>query len=108
MTQSSRRSSSKFLFLGSSLSRIRLAAGIVRLERKAHPDTLGAPLLALVLGVAAVIGIQFLYVGSLFAFLPCSVLSGIAGDVLIGIAPLMLVYLIVAALTNLLALGPEA
>lgn len=97
-----------FIFLGSSLSRIRLAAGIVRLERKARPDTLGAPLLALVLGFAAVIGIQFLYVGTLFSFLPCSVLSGIAGDVLIGIAPLMLTYLIVAALTNLLALGPEA
>ncbi|MBU6442759.1 MAG: hypothetical protein KGR48_02515 [Alphaproteobacteria bacterium] len=97
-----------FIYLGSALSRVRLAAGLVRLERKQRPEALGPTGLAALLGFVAVIGVQFLYVGSLFALLPCSVLRGITGDVLIGIVPLMLAYLIVAALTNLLALGPEA
>jgi hypothetical protein len=96
------------IFLGSSLSRIRLAAGIVRLERKLKPEPLGGQPLAFAQGVLAVLGIQLLYVGSLYSMLPCRLLSGVAGDVLIGIGPLMLAYLIVAALTNLLALGPEA
>jgi hypothetical protein len=96
------------IFLGSSVSRVRLLAGIARLERKERPEALTPAMLALVQGFAAVIGIQFLYVGTFFTLLPCSILQGIAGDVLIGIAPLMLAYLIVAALTNLLALGPEA
>ena len=97
-----------FIYLGSALSHVRLAAGLVRLERKDRPEALGPTGLAAVLGFTAVIGIQFLYVGSLFDLLPCSILRGIPGDLLIGIAPLMLAYLIVAALTNLLALGPEA
>jgi hypothetical protein len=97
-----------FVFLGSGLSRIRLAAGIVRLERKQHPEALGPTGLALVLGLAAVVGIQLLYIGSLYPLLPCTAVQGITGDMLIGIAPLMLAYLIFAALTNLLALGPEA
>src|ERR1700733_12340045 len=49
------------IFLGSALSRIRLAAGIVRLERKLRPEALGAQPLALALGIAAVIGFQLLY-----------------------------------------------
>jgi len=97
-----------FIFLGSALSRIRLAAGIVRLERKQRPPALGPAGLALVEGLAAVIGIQLFYVGSLYGFLPCSLLRGLAGDLLVGPVPLMLAYLITAALTNLLALGPEA
>ncbi|MDE3115018.1 MAG: hypothetical protein KGL26_05390 [Pseudomonadota bacterium] len=97
-----------FIYLGSALSHVRLAAGLVRLERKVRSEALGPTGLAAVLGFAAVIGVQFLYVGSLFSLLPCSVLRGIPGDLLIGIAPLMLAYLIVAALINLLALGPEA
>jgi hypothetical protein len=96
------------IYLGSSLSRIRLAAGIVRLERKQRPEALGAQPLALVLGVAAVLGIQLLYIGSAYALLPCPVLGGLWGDVLIGLGPVMLGYLVVAALTNLLALGPSA
>lgn len=97
-----------FIFLGSSLSRIRLMAGIVRLERKIRPEPLGPTGVALVQGLVAVAGIQLLYVGTLYRLLPCSVMQGIVGDALVGLAPLMLSYLIIAALTNLLALGPEA
>jgi hypothetical protein len=97
-----------FIFLGSALSRVRLAAGIVRLERKHRPEPLGATMLAFLLGVASLVGFQLLFMGTGYAFVPCSVLSGVLGDVLIGIAPLMLSYLILAALTDLLALGDEA
>lgn len=97
-----------FIFLGSALSRIRLAAGIVRLERKRRPEALGPATLAFLLGVIAVTGIQFIYVGTAYVLMPCTLLGGILGDVMIGLAPLMLAYLIDAALTNLMALGPEA
>jgi hypothetical protein len=97
-----------FIFLGSALSRIRLAAGIVRLERKRRPEALGPTTLAFLLGLLAVIGIQFIYVGTAFVFVPCAIMRGITGDVLIGLAPLMLAYLIDAALTNLMALGTDA
>jgi hypothetical protein len=97
-----------FVFLGSSISRIRLLAGIVRLERKDRPEALGPGGVALILGVSAVIGIQLLYVGSLYPLLPCHVVQGILGDILVGPAPLMLSYLIVAAIVNLIAMGPEA
>jgi hypothetical protein len=96
------------IWLGSALSRIRLAAGIVRLERKQRPEALGAQPLALVLGIAAVIGFQLLYMGSGYGLLPCGALGGLWGDAVIGLGPLMLSYLVVAALTNLLALGPSA
>jgi len=96
------------IFLGSALSRIRLAAGIVRLERKRRPEALGAQPLAFALGLVAVVGIQFLYVGSGYALLPCRAIGGLWGETVIGLGPLMLGYLVMAALTNLLALGPEA
>jgi hypothetical protein len=96
------------IFLGSALSRIRLAAGIVRLERKQRPEALGAQPLALALGIGAVVGIQLLYVGSVFNLLTCRALGGLWGDAAIGLGPLMLAYLVIAALTNLLALGPSA
>jgi hypothetical protein len=95
------------IFLGSALSRIRMAGALVRLERKRHADPLGPLGVALVVGLAALVGIQFLFMGSLFLFLPCPALAGIFGDVLIGIAPLILAYLVFAAVTNLLAAGPE-
>lgn len=97
-----------FIFFGSAVSRIRLAAGLVRFERKARPEVLGPQTLALVLGFASIIGIQALYVGSLYALAPCGLETGVLGDVLIGLGPLMLAYLIVAAITNLLALSPDA
>ncbi|HEY1960991.1 MAG TPA: hypothetical protein VGG69_01120 [Rhizomicrobium sp.] len=96
-----------FVFLGSALSRIRMAAALVRLERKRRIEPLGPTGIAFVLGVAAVAGIQFLFIGTLFRLLPCSILAGVLGNVLIGIAPLMLAYLIAAAVTNLLAMHPE-
>ena len=95
------------VFLGSALSRLKLAAGIVRLERVKRPEALGATTHAFVLGLAAVVAIQLLFVGSLYGFLRCSLLSGVPGALLIGLAPLLLSYLIVAALTSLLASGRE-
>ncbi|HEX3665372.1 MAG TPA: hypothetical protein VHU23_09085 [Rhizomicrobium sp.] len=96
------------IYLGSALSRIRLAAGIIRLERKQRPEALGAQPLALVLGLAAVIGFQLLYMGTGYGLLSCEPLRGLWGDAVIGFGPLALSYLIVAALANLLALGPSA
>jgi hypothetical protein len=96
------------IYVGSALSRIQLAAGILRLERKQRPEALGAQPLALALGIAAVVGIQLLYMGSAYGLLPCEALGGLGGDTVIGLTPLMLGYLVVAALTNLLALGPSA
>lgn len=96
------------VFLGSALSRLRLAAGIIRLERKRRPEALGAQPLAFAVGLAAVFGIQLLYVGTVYSVMPCRVLGGLLGEVVIGLGPLMLGYLVMAALTNLLALGPQA
>jgi hypothetical protein len=97
-----------FVFLGSAISRLRLAAALVRLERKRRIEPLGPSGIALIQGFATVAGIQVLFVGSLFQFLPCPALSGIFGAVLIGAAPLMLAYFAAAALTNLLATNPES
>jgi hypothetical protein len=97
-----------FVFLGSAVSRIRLAAAIVRLERRQRPELLGVSTLAFVLGLVSVVGIQLLFVGSIFDFLPCDAQNNIPGEFIVGLGPLMLAYLIVAALTDLIALGPEA
>ncbi|MGH6889008.1 MAG: hypothetical protein ACREHF_07405 [Rhizomicrobium sp.] len=96
------------VFLGSALSRLRLAAGVLRLERKRRPEALGAQPLAFAVGIVAVIGIQLFYVGTAWSLIPCRLAGGLLGDAVIGLAPLMLGYLIMAALVNLLALGPEA
>jgi hypothetical protein len=96
-----------FVLFGSSLSRLRLASGILRLERNRRPEPLGAGTVALLFGVAAVIGIQLLFVGSAFNFIPCDVYTTISGLVLIGLGPLFLVYVIIAAVTALLATGTE-
>jgi hypothetical protein len=96
-----------FIFLGSAISRLRIAAALVRLERKRRIEPLGPTGIAFALGLAAVAGIQALFIGSLFRLLPCQALSGILGAVLIGVGPLMLAYLVAAALINLLAASPE-
>ena len=96
-----------FVFLGSALSRIRMEAALVRLERKGRPEILGATGLVFVLGMAAVVAIQLLFMGTAYLFIPCWIYASIPGSVLIGLGPLMLGYLIKAALTDLLALGPE-
>lgn len=95
------------IFIGSAASRLRLAAGLIRLERVKRPEALGASTLALLLGILAVAGIQFFFVGTAYTLIPDSVYTEITGAVLIGLAPLMLAYLIVAACANLLATGPE-
>jgi hypothetical protein len=96
------------IFLGSGLSRVRLAAGIVRLERQQRPDTIGPASLTLLLGIFAVVGIQFLLLGTVFTIMPCDMLVDLPGELIIGLGPLMLAYLILAAVTDLLSLGPEA
>jgi hypothetical protein len=96
------------IFLGSALSRLRLGATIVRFERKRRPEALGAQPLAFALGLVAVAGIQLLYMGTAYTLLPCRALGGLFGEAMVSIGPLMLAYLILAALTNLLALSPEA
>jgi hypothetical protein len=95
------------IYLGSAVSRLRLAAGIIRIERAVKPDALGPLSLALVLGALAIAAIQLLYMGSVFPFLTCSAFTDVPGALLIGLAPLMLSYLIVAALASAMAVGPE-
>lgn len=95
------------VFFASAASHLRLAAGLIRLERANRPEALGASMLALLLGALSVVGIQFLFVGTAFVFLPSSIYTEISGAVLIGLGPLMLAYLIFAALANLIATGPE-
>jgi hypothetical protein len=97
-----------FVFAGSAASRIRLSAALIRLERKKRADSLGAVPLTFVLGLAVVIGIQLIFVGSAYALVPCAALTDIPGSVLIGLGPLALSYLLVAAITNLLSLSAEA
>ncbi|MDE2183829.1 MAG: hypothetical protein KGJ78_12495 [Alphaproteobacteria bacterium] len=95
------------IYVCSALSRLRLAAGIIRLERTTRPEALGPTALAAILGIVAVAGIQFFFVGTAYRWLPCSAYADITGALLIGLAPLMLAYLIVAALAALLASGHE-
>ena len=95
------------VYLAAAGSRVRLTAGLIRIERAKRSQTLSPAAVAAVLGVAAVVGFQMLYMGSAFAFLPCSAYTETSGALLIGLAPLMLAYLIVAAAANLLAVGPE-
>jgi hypothetical protein len=96
-----------FIYLASSVSRLRLTAGLIRLERDRRPEPLGAQAVAFMLGAIAIVGIQLLFVGSIFAFTPCGAYAELGGAVLIGLGPLMLAYVIAAALAHLLAVGPE-
>jgi len=96
------------IYLGSACSRLKLTAGIIRLERNTRPEGLGPSVRAFCLGLVAVIGVQFLFVGSAYPWLGCSAFDNITGALLIGLAPLMLAYLVVAALATLLASSPES
>jgi hypothetical protein len=96
------------IYLGSAASRLKLTAGIMRLERAKRPEILGPTLRAFLLGIAAVVGIQFLFVGSSYPWFQCSAYTDITGALLIGLFPLMLAYLIVAALASLMAASPES
>jgi hypothetical protein len=95
------------IYLASACSRLKLQAGIIRLERNTRPQGLGPSIRAFCLGLVAVVGVQFLFVGSAYPWFHCSAFADIAGALLIGLAPLMLAYLVVAALANLLASSPE-
>ena len=95
------------IYLASATSRLRLQAGLIRLEAGERPQPLGPTLRAFLFGIVAVVGIQFLFVGSAYPWLNCSAFADVTGALLIGLAPLMLAYLIVAALASLLASAPE-
>lgn len=95
------------IFVASAISRIRLAAGLLRLERTTRSEVLGAPVHAAVLGVAAIAGIQLFFIGNAYPWFGCQILAGLPGAVIIGLVPLLLAYLIVAALTAAIALSPE-
>jgi len=95
------------IYLASATSRLRLQAGLIRLEAGDRPQPLGPTLRAFLFGIVAVVGIQFLFVGSAYPWLNCSAFADVTGALLIGLAPLMLAYLIVAALASLLASAPE-
>ena len=95
------------IYLASAASRLKLQAGLIRLEAGDRPQTLGPTLRAFLFGIVAVVGIQFLFVGSAYPWLNCSAFADVTGALLIGLAPLMLAYLIVAALASLMASAPE-
>jgi hypothetical protein len=95
------------VYVASAASRIGLAAGLIRLERALRPASFGLTLLAAMYGIISILGIQLLFVGSLYPWLGCGAFNGIDGVVLSGLAPLFLAYLIVAALTTLKASAPE-
>jgi hypothetical protein len=96
------------IFLASACSRLKLQAGIIRLERNTRPEGLNPSIRAFCLGLVAVVGVQFLFVGSAYPWFHCSAFTDITGALLIGLAPLMLAYLVVAALATLLASSPES
>lgn len=96
------------IYLASACSRLKLQAGIIRLEQHRRPDGLSPTLRAFCLGLVAVVGIQFLFVGSAYPLFGCSAFADISGALLVGLAPLMLSYLLVAALATLLASSPES
>jgi hypothetical protein len=95
------------IWMASALSRLKLQAGVIRLEMAGKPEIIGPSLRALLFGIVAMVGVQFLYLGSAFPLLGCSAFADITGALLTGLAPLMLAYLIVAALASLLASAPE-
>jgi hypothetical protein len=95
------------IYVASAVSRIGLTAGLLRLERTLRPSAFGPTLLAALYGTVAIVAFQLLYMGSAYGWLACSAFSDIRSALLIGLAPLMLAYLIVAALATLKASGPE-
>ncbi|MBV9541999.1 MAG: hypothetical protein JO167_12110 [Alphaproteobacteria bacterium] len=95
------------IYVASAVSRIGLTAGLIRLERALRPSAFGPTLLAAMYGLVAIVAIQLICVGTAYPWLDCGAFTDMTGDVLIGLAPLMLAYLIVAALATLKASGPQ-
>lgn len=91
------------IWFGSALSRLKISAGLLRAAWSVAPDRTRGLTSAVLLGLCAAAGIQVLYAGSGIRFLPCSMTAGIAGGLLTGLAPLLLVYVIITALTGLIA-----
>jgi len=96
------------VFAASAVSRLKLAAGLIRLERTLRPQALSPIAVAAVLGLAAVFAIQCIFVGSVLELMPCSAYVGVPGALVTGLAPLLLAYLIYAALAALMASGSES
>ena len=57
------------IYLASATSRLKLQAGLIRLEAGDRPQPLGPTLRAFLFGIVAVVGIQFLFVGSAYPWL---------------------------------------
>lgn len=95
------------VFVASAVSRIGLTAGLIRLDRVLRPSSFSATVLAALYGFVAIVGFQLLFVGSAYPWLGCSAYTDITGSVLIGLAPLMLGYLVFAALATLKASAPD-
>jgi hypothetical protein len=95
------------IYLCSALSRVGLTAGLIRLERSRNPEALGNGAAAVFISVVALVGIQFLYIGSGYYLLPCSLMEGLPGALIIGLAPLLLAYAVAATLAMLIACGKE-
>lgn len=95
-----------FIYTASALSRIGLSAGLMRLENAAHPSSFSPTLLAVLYFIVAIVGLQLLYVGSLYRLLSCNAYTGVSGALILGLAPLLLAHVVVAALTTLRASGP--
>jgi hypothetical protein len=95
------------IYVASAASRLGLTAGLIRLEQSLRPSAFGPTLLAALYGIVAIVGFQLLFVGSAYPWLDCTAFTDITGAVLIGLTPLALAYLIVAALATLKASGPE-
>lgn len=95
------------IWFGTALTRLGISARLIRAARRQTPDATAGLVSGVLLAVAAAAGIQFLYAGSGFAYLPCSLTAGIAGGLLAGFAPLMLAYILIAALSGVIAGGEE-
>ena len=67
------------IYLASAASRLKLQAGLIRLEAGDRPQTLGPTLRAFLFGIVAVVGIQFLFVGSAYPWLNCSAFADVTG-----------------------------
>lgn len=95
------------VFAGTAISRLKEAAGALRIDRMLHPHSLSPLGLAAALGVAGLLGVQCIFVGAPLGLLSCSAYAGLPGAVLIGLAPLLFAYLVYAALVALFASGSE-
>lgn len=93
------------IYAASALSRLHHAAKAIHRDRLLWPQRFGPVALAAIIGIVAVVAVQAVFVGSALAIVPCSLIAGLTGNLVIGLAPLVLAYLVVAAMAALLASG---